>query len=258
MRLVDASRLRLLLGQLKDGSVTVDEAFEEVKHAPYADLGFAHVDHHRALRQGLPETILGEPKTAEQIAGIAAEILRAHQNVLITRLDAAKAEAVRALLPSLQYVPQAHVGTIEVKPILARVGRVLVITGGTGDIPVAEEAMETLRMTGVAAERLYDVGVAGIHRVLAMRESIEQADAAIVVAGMEGALASVVGGLACCPVIAVPTSVGYGAQLCGFTPLFSMLSSCASGVVVVNIDNGFGAAMAVHRLLMITARAAKG
>jgi len=258
MRLVDETRLRQLLAQLKDGSITLDEAFDAVKHVPYAGLGYAHVDHHRALRQGLPEIILGEPKSAEQIAGIAGELLRAHQNVLITRLDSAKAEAVRARLPELVYVAQARIGTIELNPIPPRTGRVLVITGGTGDIPVAEEAMETLRMTGVAGERLYDVGVAGIHRVLAMRDSIEKADAAIVVAGMEGALASVVGGLAACPVIAVPTSVGYGAQLAGFTPLFSMLSSCASGVVVVNIDNGFGAAMAVHRILMTTARAAKG
>ncbi|MBI5537481.1 MAG: nickel pincer cofactor biosynthesis protein LarB [Deltaproteobacteria bacterium] len=255
---MDASQLRRLLEQLKDGSITVDEAFEGVKHAPYANLGFAQVDHHRALRQGLAEVILGEPKTAEQIAGIAGELVRASQNVLVTRLDATKAAAVQSLLPELRYVAQARVGTIEVSPIPPRPGCVLVITGGTGDIPVAEEAVETLRMSGVAAQRLYDVGVAGIHRVLALRESIEKADAAIVVAGMEGALASVVGGLASCPVIAVPTSVGYGAQLAGFTPLFSMLSSCASGVVVVNIDNGFGAAMAVHRLLLTSARAKKG
>jgi pyridinium-3,5-biscarboxylic acid mononucleotide synthase len=257
MRLVDAKRLRALLERVKDGTATIDEAFDQVKHAPYADLGFAHVDHHRALRQGLPEIILGEPKTAEQITAIASELARAGQNVMITRLDAAKAETVRAALPSLAYAAQARMGTIEVQPPAPREGRVLVITGGTGDIPVAEEAVETLRMAGVQAQRIYDVGVAGIHRVLAMREPIEKADAAIVVAGMEGALASVVGGLAACPVIGVPTSIGYGAQLAGFTPLLSMLTSCASGVVVVNIDNGFGAAMAVHRILMARSRAAK-
>lgn len=258
MPLVDANRLRALLERVKDGSTTIDEAFDQVKHLPFADLGFAHIDHHRALRQGLPEVVLGEPKSVEQIAAIAAELSRQGQNVLITRLDAPKADALRAALPSLAYAPLARTGSIVSIPITPRAGRVLVITGGTGDIPVAEEAVETLRMAGIAAQRIYDVGVAGIHRVLAMREPIENADAAIVVAGMEGALASVVGGLAACPVVAVPTSIGYGAQLAGFTPLLSMLTSCASGVVVVNIDNGFGAAMAVHRILLTTQRAAKG
>lgn len=254
MRLVDPSRLRNLLERVREGSLSIDDAYAQVKDVPYADLGFAHVDHHRALRQGLPEIILGEPKTAEQIAAISSELMRAGQNVMITRLDADKAEAVRATLPDLRYARAARMGTIEVAPIAARQGRVGVVTGGTGDIPVAEEAMETLRMAGVTAERLYDVGVAGIHRLLALRGTIDMADALIVVAGMEGALASVVGGLAACPVIAVPTSVGYGAQLAGFTPLMGMLTSCAAGVVVVNIDNGFGAAMAVHRLLLSLSR----
>jgi pyridinium-3,5-biscarboxylic acid mononucleotide synthase len=254
---VDPSRLRQLLENLRDGSIDVDSAFEQVKDLPFADLGFARVDHHRALRQGLPEIILGEPKTAEQIALISSELVRAGHNVMITRLAPDKADAVRAHLPSLVYAHLARVGTIEISAIPTREGRVSVVTAGTGDIPVAEEAMETLRMTGIGAERLYDVGVAGIHRVLARREPIENADALIVVAGMEGALASVVGGLAACPVIAVPTSVGYGSHLAGFTPLFSMLSSCASGVVVVNIDNGFGAAMAVHRILFARERSRK-
>ncbi len=258
MRLVDASRLRSLLEKVRDGSIEPDAAFEQLKQLPFADLGFAQVDHHRALRQGLPEIILGEPKTVDQIHAIATELMRTGNNVMITRLQPDKADALRSLLPELRYAHPARVGTIEVAPIARREGRVLVITGGTGDMPVAEEAMETLRMTGIEAERFYDVGVAGIHRVLARREPIEKADALIVVAGMEGALASVVGGLAACPVIAVPTSVGYGAHLAGFTPLFSMLSSCAAGVVVVNIDNGFGAAMAVHRVLLARERSAKG
>lgn len=254
MRVVDPSRLKHLLERVRDGSLSIDDAYAQVKDVPYADLGFAHVDHHRMLRQGLPEIILGEPKTAEQISAIAAELLRAGQNVMITRLDPSKAEALRPALPDLRYAREARIGTIEISPIAPRPGRVGVVTGGTGDIPVAEEAIETLRMAGVAAERLYDVGVAGIHRLLALRGTIETADALIVVAGMEGALASVVGGIAPCPVIAVPTSVGYGAQLAGFTPLLGMLTSCAAGVVVVNIDNGFGAAMAVHRILMSLSR----
>ncbi len=255
MRVVDPSRLKAMLHRVRDGSLSIDDAFAQVKDVPFTDLGFAHVDHHRALRQGLPEIILGEPKTPEQIAAIGSELMRSGQNVMITRLDAAKASAVREALPDLHYAPEARIGTVEVSPIVPRPGRVGVVTAGTGDTPVAEEAIETLRMAGVSAERLYDVGVAGIHRILAIREPIEKADALIVVAGMEGALASVVGGLAACPVIAVPTSVGYGAQLAGFTPLLGMLTSCAAGVVVVNIDNGFGAAMAVHRILMSLSRA---
>lgn len=254
---MDTLRLRNLLEQLKDGSVSLEQALGELSCTPIGHLGFAHVDHHRAMRQGMPETIFGQPKTAEQIVGIAKELMQAGQNVLITRLQADKADAVRTHVQSLNYCAVAQVGTVELSPIAPRDARVIVVTGGTGDIAVAEEAVETLRMTGVAAERLYDVGVAGIHRVLALRDSIERAEAAIVVAGMEGALASVMGGLAACPVVAVPTSVGYGAHLSGFTPLFSMLSSCAAGVVVVNIDNGFGAAMAVHRILVAYERRAK-
>jgi NCAIR mutase (PurE)-related protein len=255
---VDTKHLRALLEEVKDGALSVDDALARVRHLPFADLGFAHVDHHRALRTGLPEIILGEPKSAEQIAAIATEIMRAGQNVMVTRLSAPKAEQVKPLVPALRYAAEARIGTVQVAEIPAREGAVIVITAGTGDIPVAEEAVETLRMTGVAAERFYDVGVAGIHRVLSRQEAISGADALIVVAGMEGALASVVGGLAACPVVAVPTSVGYGAQLAGLTPLFGMLTSCASGVVVVNIDNGFGAAMAVHRILVALGRRAGG
>lgn len=238
-----------MLGLLRDGTLTVGEVFEQIRDLPFADLGFAQVDHHRALRQGQPEVILGEPKTVDQIAAIAQELLSHGQNVLITRLSADKAQALTSWLPELRYAPLARTGTIEVAPIEARAGFVPVVTAGTGDMPVAEEAAETLRMTGIEAQRFYDVGVAGIHRLLSKRAELQRADAIIVVAGMEGALASVIGGLVACPVIAVPTSVGYGTHLNGFTPLLAMLSSCASGVVVVNIDNGFGAAMAVHRLL---------
>ncbi len=252
---MDVEQLRTLLEGVRDGSSSVDDAFARLRDIPFANLGFAHVDHHRALRQGLPEIIFGEPKSVEQVAAIAAELVRVHQNVVITRLAQEKFDALRTMIPEIAYHPIARIATIQVSPIPERAGRIAVVTGGTGDMPVAEEAVEMLRMTGLTAQRLYDIGVAGIHRVLSCRDTLMQADALIVVAGMEGALASVVGGLASCPVIAVPTSIGYGAQLAGFTPLLSMLSSCASGVVVVNIDNGFGAAMAVHRILLRAAHA---
>ncbi|MFW5740662.1 MAG: nickel pincer cofactor biosynthesis protein LarB [Myxococcota bacterium] len=254
---MDEKALRQLLEDVRTGSTNIDAAVERVRDLPFADLGFARVDHHRALRQGQPEVILGEPKTADQITAIAGEIMRRGNNVLITRLSAAKAEDVRKALPNLRYVEIAQVATIEVAEIQVRPQKVVIVTAGTGDIPMAEEASETLRMTGFSPVRLFDVGVAGIHRVLAYRDDLLHADAVIVVAGMEGALPSVVGGLVACPVIAVPTSVGYGTHLAGLTPMLAMLSSCASGVVVVNIDNGFGAAMAVHRMFLTRKRASE-
>jgi NCAIR mutase (PurE)-related protein len=194
--------------------------------------------------------IFGEGKTAEQIAAIAEEIARAGQNVLITRLAADKGEALAARLPGLRYAPVARTGSLEVGPPPPReAGPVAVVTAGTSDTAVAEEAVETLRAVGLEATRMYDVGVAGLHRFLHRVDELHKAAAVIVVAGMEGALPSVVAGLVAAPVVAVPTSVGYGAALGGFTALFSMLTSCAAGVVVVNIDSGFGAAMAVHRML---------
>ncbi len=248
-----------MLEEVRAGSVTPDQAYQRLRDLPFKDLGFAHVDHHRMLRHGQPEVILGEPKTVDQIASIATELLRAGQNVLVTRLDADKAKALTALVPGLRYAEVARIGSVEVNPIPSRPERVAVVTAGTGDIPVAEEAAETLRMTGLAPIRLYDVGVAGIHRLLSHSKELQEANAIIVVAGMEGALASVVGGLVACPVVAVPTSVGYGTHLGGLTPLFAMLSSCASGVTVVNIDNGFGAAMAVFRIVQAAAvRAQEG
>ena len=245
---VDERTLRQLLERVQSGSTDIDAAIVQVRDLPFADLGFARVDHHRALRQGQPEVILGEPKTPDQIAAIAGEIVRHGHNVLITRLSADKVDPIRKRLPELRYAEVARVATVIVTDIPARPEKVAIVTAGTGDIPVAEEASETLRMTGFEPSRLFDVGVAGIHRVLACRDDLLHADAVIVVAGMEGALPSVVGGMVACPVIAVPTSVGYGTHLAGFTPLLAMLSSCASGVVVVNIDNGFGAAMAAHRM----------
>jgi NCAIR mutase (PurE)-related protein len=251
---MDPAKLAELLEQVRAGQATVDQAVEKLRQLPFADLGYATVDHHRALRQGAPEVILGEGKSAAQIAGIAAELARTGQNVLVTRLDASKAVEVKTLFAPLVYRPEARTGTFEQTPI-PRLGKkpVALVSAGTSDLPVAEECAETLRMLGVQVERVYDVGVAGIHRLLHKREVFDRTAVAIVVAGMEGALASVVGGLVTTPVIAVPTSVGYGAALGGIAALLGMLTSCASGVTVVNIDNGFGAAFAAARILRASA-----
>jgi hypothetical protein len=247
---MDPARLRELLDRVSAGQASVDDAVLQLKQLPFADLGYAMVDHHRALRQGAPEVILGEGKSAAQVAGIAKELARTGQNVLVTRLDAAKAVDVRALFPELEYKSEARVATFEQTPI-PLLGKlpVALVSAGTSDLPVAEECSETLRMLGVRVERVYDVGVAGIHRLLHKREVFERTAVTVVIAGMEGALASVVGGLVTTPVIAVPTSVGYGAALGGIAALLGMLTSCASGVTVVNIDNGFGAAFAAARIL---------
>jgi pyridinium-3,5-biscarboxylic acid mononucleotide synthase len=247
---MDPARLRELLESVQRGAKSVDSAMVELRDLPYADLGYAAVDHHRALRLGAPEVVFGPGKTAAQIVGIAREIARAGQNVLVTRLDAPKAREVTAAMPELTYAELARTATLEqtlVPPLGAR--PVALVSAGTGDLPVAEECAETLRMLGVKVQRVYDVGVAGIHRLLDRREAFDQASVVVVVAGMEGALPSVVGGLVAGPVIAVPTSIGYGVSLGGFAALAGMLSSCASGVLVCNIDNGFGAACAAARIL---------
>jgi NCAIR mutase (PurE)-related protein len=246
---MDPKRLEELLERVKSGSVGVPDALAELTTLPFADLGYARVDHHRALRHGVPEVILGQGKTVEQIAGVASELIRAGHNVLVTRLDEEAARGVLERVPLLEYVPVARIAKYrkEAEPYRGN-GFALVVSAGTSDIPVAEEALETLALSGIRTERVFDVGVAGIHRLIAQLDRLRQASAIIVVAGMEGALASVIGGLVSAPVIAVPTSIGYGVSLGGLTALFGMLSSCASGVSVVNIDNGFGAAMAVVRL----------
>jgi NCAIR mutase (PurE)-related protein len=249
-RRMDVERLKALLEAVHAGSVGTTDALAQLRDLPYRDLGYATVDHHRLLRTGVPEVIFGEPKTADQIAGIAEELVRTGQNVLITRLAADKAEAVRTRLTDLKYAPLSRSATLEVAPIKPRPGgSVAVVTAGTADVPVAEEAVETLRMMGIAAERIYDVGVAGIHRLLDRKALLDAAAGIIVVAGMEGALPSVIGGLTGRPVVGVPTSVGYGAHLGGLVPMLAMLASCAAGLTVVNIDNGFGAAMAMGRIL---------
>lgn len=230
-----------ILNAVRDGSMSVDEALLCLKTAPFEDIGYAKVDMHREVRQGTAEVIFGGCKTVEQIIGIIETMLRNGQNtVLITRLASETAELIGRRFP-LDYRSEARIGIIGEIPPCSGLGRIIVATGGTGDIPVAEEAAITAEVLGNEVVRLYDVGVAGLHRLLARLDDIMNASVIIAVAGMEGALASVIGGLADCPVIAVPTSVGYGASFGGISALLSMLNSCASGVSVVNIDNGFGA-----------------
>ncbi len=255
---MDEDRLRDLLQRVRSGEQDLEAALKQLSTLPFADLGYARVDHHRALRHGMPEVILGEGKSVDQITGIAQQLMRAGQNVLITRLSSDQADRLRDRLPELSYQDLARTATYEHSPVAPMEGApVAVITAGTSDLPVAEEALVTLHMFGVTAARFFDVGVAGIHRLFKDLDTIAAAPAVIVVAGMEGALASVVGGLIGGPIVAVPTSVGYGAALGGLTPLFGMLTGCASGVTVVNIDNGFGAAMAVARIVR-TLRAHQG
>lgn len=243
-------RLQALLEQVRAGELSVPAAVDALRAMPYRELGVATVDHHRALRQGCPEVIYGEGKTTEQIRIIAEEILASGHALLVTRLDGDKAEALRASLPELCYHRAGRIAELAPTPPRKRPCEpVAVVTAGTSDIGVAEEAVVTLESLGMAATPIYDVGVAGIHRLLHRLDVLERASAAIVIAGMEGALPSVVGGIVSCPLVAVPTSTGYGTALGGFTALLAMLTSCAAGVTVVNIDNGFGAAMAVHRML---------
>ena len=233
--------IKQLLENVKNGSVSVDDALLKLKEAPFEDIGFAKVDLHRPLRQGAAEVIYGAGKSPEQIAGIvSAMAAHGQKNVLITRLSSEAAREVNAGFP-ITYYEEARLAIAGEFPEPDGIGRVVIATGGTSDIPVAEEAALTCRMLGNEVVRLYDVGVAGLHRTLAHLDDIMTASVIIAVAGMEGALASVIGGLADCPVIAVPTSVGYGASFHGLSALLSMLNSCASGVTVVIIDNGFGA-----------------
>ncbi len=238
-------RLRQVLDALVSGELSVEDALGNLKKLPFEDLGFAKVDHHRALRNGLPEVIFGQGKTPEQIAAIAQRLRDVGQNVLITRLDEATAAQVVADLPELEYHRIARIATLSVTPSpQTGLGVVAVVAAGTSDLPVAEEAALTLEYMGNRVQRVYDVGVAGIHRLFAHRGELQAARVLIVVAGMEGALPSVVGGMVDRPVIAVPTSIGYGASFGGLAALLGMLNSCAAGVTVVNIDNGFGAAVA--------------
>ena len=239
-----------LLTRLKEGSISLEEAELKLKSAPFVDLGFAKIDLHRKLRQGAGEVIYGAGKTADEISGIADSMLQhGQERILITRLSQEKYNALA--LPSgfhIRYHERAGIAVIGEMPEADGLGRIVVATGGTSDIPVAEEAAVTSEFLGNEVSRLYDVGVAGLHRLLSHMEELMSANVIIAIAGMEGALASVIGGFSDCPVIAVPTSVGYGASFGGVSALLSMLNSCASGVSVVNIDNGFGAAFIASRI----------
>ena len=237
---MDKERLRILLESVASGAVPVNKALERLEGMPYEDLGFARVDHHRHLRLGVPEVIFGAGKTPEQIIEVAARMLERESNVLVTRTDWPTYEDMRLRFVDAVYHEAARTVTILRHPV-QHVGLVAVVTAGTTDIGVAEEAAVTAEATGSAVERIFDVGIAGLHRLLSVRPRLAAANAVVVAAGMEGALPSVVGGLVPAPVIAVPTSVGYGASFNGLAALLGMLNSCASNVTVVNIDNGFGA-----------------
>ena len=238
---MDQTQTKQLLQQVRDGVLSVENAVLQLKTAPFEDLGFAKVDHHRALRQGAAEVIYGSGKTPDQIVKIAESLLsQGAETVLVTRIAAETAREIEKQI-ALQYFDTARIGIVGSMPTPATAGQIVVATGGTSDMPVAEEAAVTAEALGNRVVRLYDVGVAGLHRLLSNLEPLMSARVVIAIAGMEGALASVIGGLVDCPVVAVPTSVGYGASFGGVTALLSMLNSCASGVSVVNIDNGFGA-----------------
>ena len=239
---------KTLLEAVKNGELSVEQALSALKRKPFEDLGYAKVDLHRRVRQGAAEVIYGAGKTPEQIAGIARAMLEnGQETILITRLAPDAAARVRETLP-LRYFDAARCGVLGSLPAPGGLGTIVIATGGTSDLPVAEEAALTAQALGNRVTRLYDVGVAGLHRTLAHLDEIQSASVLIAVAGMEGALASVLGGLADCPVIAVPTSVGYGASFGGVAALLAMLNSCASGVSVVNIDNGFGAGFLASRI----------
>ena len=248
---MDKKRLEAILHDVAEGKVGVEEATQRLKSLPFEDLGFAHIDHHRALRSGYPEAVLCQGKTSAHIAAIMEKLAQNNPNILGTRAQPEDFEAVKRVVPEAVYHAEARLIVVNRKPAPVSEKAIAVVTAGTADIPVAEEAAVTAEVLGSRVERVYDVGVAGIHRLFAHIDKIRAANAVVVVAGMEGALASVVGGLVDKPVIAVPTSVGYGANFGGISALLTMLNSCANGVGVVNIDNGYGAgylAASINRL----------
>lgn len=242
---MNEERLRQLLQDVKAGEIEISDAIQQLRRLPFDDLGFARLDTHRAVRTGFPEVVYCAGKTIEQVTAIVQRLAQhTEANILATRATEAMYDAVKQQVTGAKYYPEARIIALHRDHTIYGVGKVLVITGGTSDIPVAEEAAVTAEMMGNEVERLYDVGVAGLHRLLSSLDRVQQANVLITVAGMEGALASVVSGLVNRPVVAVPTSVGYGANFGGLSALLTMLNSCASGVTVVNIDNGFGAGYA--------------
>jgi NCAIR mutase (PurE)-related protein len=246
---MNVAHLKQLLEGVQRGQVPVGKAMQELKHLPYEEIDCATIDHHRHLRQGAPETIFGAGKTAAQVISIMRRMQEKKNNILVTRLDREKVSPVKRAFHRSRYYPQSRVLTLVNHPVeITGKGTILVLCAGTSDIPVAEEAILTARMLGNRVDHLYDVGVAGIHRLMSRREQLMAASVLIAIAGMEGALPSVVAGLVDRPVIAVPTSVGYGSHFGGITALLAMLNSCASGVTVVNVDNGYGAAFAASQI----------
>jgi NCAIR mutase (PurE)-related protein len=256
---MDTKHLRKLLEQIQSGQLDIDQALKQLRTLPFEDLGYAKIDRHRGVRVGVPEVIYCEGKRLEHIQGIVKRMSDDHVNILATRAQQEVYDAVREVTEDCVYKDMARIVIIKPRPV-EQVGNIAVVTAGTSDIPVAEEAAVTAETLENRVTRIYDAGVAGIHRVLDARKDLFEAHVAIVVAGMEGALASVVGGLVSCPVIGVPTSIGYGASFSGVAALLCMLNSCASGVSVVNIDNGFGAAYTaslINKLAVKTSGAAR-
>jgi NCAIR mutase (PurE)-related protein len=241
---MDQDQLRGLLTQVQAGAVDVDAALERLRHMPFEDLGFAKVDHHRALRHGIPEVVFGKGKTPEQAAAIVSSLLARASNVLVTRASAETADRLKRDHPDAEHFPASGAVRVWRDRTVHGKGKIAVVCAGTSDLPVAEEAQVTAEAMGNEVDTIHDIGVAGIHRLMQNRERLTEARVVIVCAGMEGALPSVVGGLVAVPVIAVPTSIGYGASFQGLAALLGMLNSCASNVTVVNIDNGFGAGYA--------------
>lgn len=247
---MDVTYLSDILKKVSDNSMDVDTALESLKHLPYEDIGYANIDQHRNLRTGEAEVIFGQGKIPEQIAGIVTHMMHENARILVTRASEADYEAVKEVAPEAVYEKLSKIIMVGKKPVPKEgKGTIAVVTAGTSDIPVAEEAALTAEFFGDKVDRVYDVGVAGIHRLFGKIDRIQSADVIIVIAGMEGALASVVGGLVEVPVIAVPTSVGYGASFGGLAALLSMLNSCANGIGVVNIDNGYGAACLANKIM---------
>ncbi len=238
---MDQDQLRILFEEVRTGLMPIDAAMERMRHLPFEDLGYAKLDHHRALRHGMTEVIFGQGKSPEQVAGIAQKLLEQSKNLLITRATRESADAVKAIAPDCEYFPLSRAIRIWGDRVMRGKGKLAVVCAGTSDIPVAEEAQITAEVMGNDVDVIYDIGVAGIHRLMSNRARLMEARVIVVCAGMEGALPSVIGGLVSVPVIAVPTSVGYGASFHGLAALLGMLNSCASNVTVVNIDNGFGA-----------------
>jgi NCAIR mutase (PurE)-related protein len=248
---MNKSDLTKLLQRVREGKTDVATALDHLKHLPFEDVVYAHIDHHRHLRHGMPEVIYGEGKTVEQVAGIAKRMLAQRSDILATRASTMMYKAVKKLDSRAVYHERSRTIVIKQTKNKFTRGIVLVLTAGTSDIPVAEEAAVTAEMLGSAVQTVYDVGVAGIHRILSKREILAAARVVVVAAGMDGALPSVVGGLVDKPVIAIPTSVGYGAGFQGLAPLLTMLNSCSAGIAVMNIDNGFGAGVLAHRINLL-------